>query len=304
MDLIYHNGNSDITLNQIYTFIVVAEYGNFTKASAELHISQPSISKIISKLEETTGLTLFVRNPRGAMLTNAGRILYQEWKKALNATQSGYEKACSMLSRNKFIRIGFPRSFSSSTSVLSVIQEFAQTYPDIDISMEESDSLELRRGIAGDKYDVIFAPSYEYDYYDSNGYSSRLFHASPIELCIGKSHSIAGHEFFSKELLREETLLSLPEDIAPDYDHYIRNLCEKYQIPYGSISVAENLHSAYISLIRGKGYFFISCSWFQGLNNNDFYRYQLSSEKGGILMLWNKNTANPSVPLLKKCIHY
>ena len=73
MDLIYHNGNSDITLNQIYTFIVVAEYGNFTKASAELHISQPSISKSISKLEEAVGLTLFIRNPRGAILTDAGR---------------------------------------------------------------------------------------------------------------------------------------------------------------------------------------------------------------------------------------
>lgn len=304
MDLIYHNGNSDITLNQIYTFIVVAEYGNFTKASAELHISQPSISKIISKLEETTGLTLFIRNPRGAMLTNAGRILYQEWKKALNATQSGYEKACSMLSRNKFLRIGFPRSFNSSTQLLTIIQEFAQTYPDIDISMDESDSLELRRGIAGDKYDVIFAPSYEFDYYNSNGYQSRLFHASPIELCIGNLHSAAGHECFSKDLLKDEILLSLPEDIAPDYGQYIKNLCAKYEIPYHSITVAENLHSAYISLIRGKGYFFISCSWFQEINTNGFYRYQLSAEKGGILMLWNKNTTNPAVSLLKKCIHY
>ena len=304
MDLIYHNGNSDITLNQIYTFIVVAEYGNFTKASAELHISQPSISKIISKLEETTGLNLFIRNPRGAMLTNSGRILYQEWKKALNVTQSGYEKACSILSRNKFIRIGFPGNLAASVQMLSIIREFARTYPDIEIHMEESDSLKLRRGIAGDKYDVIFALSYEYDYYNANGYGSRLFHASPIELCVGKSHAIASHELFSKKLLKEETLLSLPEDIAPDYDRYVRTLCEKCQIPYRTVSVAENLHSAYISLVRGSGYFLISGSWFQGLNSSDLYRYQLSSEKGGILMLWNKSTANPAVPLLKKCIHY
>ena len=304
MDLIYHNGNSDITLNQIYTFIVVAEYGNFTKASAERHISQPSISKIISKLEETTGLSLFIRNPRGAILTNSGRILYQEWKKALNMTQAGFEKAYSVLSQNKYIKLGFPVSFSGSPQIFPVIQEFAQTYPDIEINMEEGDSLELRRGIAGDKYDVIFAPSYEYDYYESNGYLSRLFCASPIELCIGKSHAAAGHEFFSKELMKNETLLLLPEEIAPDYNRFVQELCRKHQIPYRCVSIAENLQSAYISLIRGQGFFLISGSWFPGINTDGFCRYQLSTEKGGILMVWDKNSANPAVSEIKKCIHY
>ncbi|MDO5409720.1 MAG: LysR family transcriptional regulator [Lachnospiraceae bacterium] len=304
MDLIYHNGNSDITLNQIYTFIVVAEYGNFTKASAELHISQPSISKTISKLEEVTGLSLFIRNPRGAILTNTGRILYQEWKKALDATQIGYEKACSVLNHNKFIRIGVPRSFSGSTQIFPIIQEFAQTCPDIEIHMEEADSPELRRGIACDKYDVIFAPSYEYDYYHSNGYLSRLFHAAPIELCIGKSHVIAGREFFSKDLLKDETLLILPEEIAPDYHSFILKICEKHQIPYSSVSIVSGLQAAYISLIRGQGYFLSSGSWFPGSCSDGFNRYQLSTDKGGILMVWDKNSTNPSVNELKKCIHY
>ena len=304
MDLIYHNGNSDITLNQIYTFIVVAEYGNFTKASSELHISQPSISKIISKLEETTGLTLFIRNPRGAMLTNAGRILYQEWKKALNATQIGYEKACATLNRNKFIRIGIPRNLSNSNHILPIIQEFAQTCAEIEINLEEADSLDLRRGIANDKYDVVFAPSYEYSYYDSNGYASRLFNASPIELCISKKHAAASHEFFSKTKLQTETLLSLSEEAAPDYDRYVRELCQKYDIPYHTVHVADSIQSAYISLVRSHGYFIISSSWFTSLNTNDFCHFQLSSEKGGMLMVWNKSTANPSVAELKKCIHY
>lgn len=304
MDLIYHNGNSDITLNQIYTFIVVAEYGNFTKASAELHISQPSISKSISKLEEAVGLTLFIRNPRGAILTDAGRILYQEWKKALHVAQTGYEKACSILSQHKSIRIGFPGNSSDTTHILTVIQEFAQTYPDIDISMDTADSMELRRGIASEKYDVVFAPSYEYEYYNINGYQSRLFGASPIELCVGKSSAVAGREYFSKELLKDESLLLLPEEIAPDYNLFIQNLCEKRQIPYHTVVTMENLQSAYISLIRGQGFFFLSSSWFPGLAAEGFYRYQLSHEKGGILMVWNKNTTNPVVSELKKCIHY
>ena len=54
MDLIYHNGNSDITLNQMYTFLVVAEYGNFTKASAS-----SKVPIVLSKFQVKISLSKF-----------------------------------------------------------------------------------------------------------------------------------------------------------------------------------------------------------------------------------------------------
>ena len=63
-------------LSQYKIFYEVARTGNISKAAKELYISQPAISKSISKLEENLGIALFSRNSRGVCLTMEGEMLY------------------------------------------------------------------------------------------------------------------------------------------------------------------------------------------------------------------------------------
>ena len=61
---------------ELYTMryvIAMAEYENFSLAAQACHIGQPALSQQIAKLEKELGVTLFHRNPRGAVLTEAGR---------------------------------------------------------------------------------------------------------------------------------------------------------------------------------------------------------------------------------------
>ena len=64
-------------LSSYKVFYEVAKAGNISKASKALMISQPAISKSISKLEEELGVRLFSRNSRGVMLTSEGEILFE-----------------------------------------------------------------------------------------------------------------------------------------------------------------------------------------------------------------------------------
>ena len=57
------------SLNLYYIFYQVAISGNITAAARDLYISQPAISKAISKLEQSLNTTLFIRNSRGVTLT-------------------------------------------------------------------------------------------------------------------------------------------------------------------------------------------------------------------------------------------
>ena len=57
------------SLNLYYIFYQVAVSKNITAAARELYISQPAISKAISKLEQSLNTTLFIRNSRGVTLT-------------------------------------------------------------------------------------------------------------------------------------------------------------------------------------------------------------------------------------------
>ena len=67
-------------LNLYHIFYTVAKNKNISLAAKELYISQPAISKAISKLENNLETTLFIRSSRGVTLTEEGRILYEHWE--------------------------------------------------------------------------------------------------------------------------------------------------------------------------------------------------------------------------------
>lgn len=62
-------------VQQLRCIVAVADHENFTRAALSLHITQPTLSSSIAKLEKELGLQIFVRTPRGAEPTSAGTIV-------------------------------------------------------------------------------------------------------------------------------------------------------------------------------------------------------------------------------------
>jgi LysR family transcriptional regulator, carnitine catabolism transcriptional activator len=70
-------------LRHIRGFLAVARLGSFTRAAAELHVSQPALTVQIRQLEESLGVALFDRNKRQVHLTPAGRSLLAPLERVL-----------------------------------------------------------------------------------------------------------------------------------------------------------------------------------------------------------------------------
>ena len=60
------------TFKQLEYFVAVAECGTIAGAAEKVHVSPPSISVAIAQLEEALEVRLFVRQPSGLQLTDAG----------------------------------------------------------------------------------------------------------------------------------------------------------------------------------------------------------------------------------------
>lgn len=70
-------------IRQLHYFVTVVEQKTFTAAASLLHISQPSLSTSIKKLEDKLELILLDRSTRNLKLTKEGKILYEEAKKLI-----------------------------------------------------------------------------------------------------------------------------------------------------------------------------------------------------------------------------
>ncbi|HBC98925.1 MAG TPA: LysR family transcriptional regulator [Lachnoclostridium sp.] len=126
----------DHNLSQYKIFYEVAKAGNISRAAKELYISQPAISKSISKLEDSLDVPLFTRNSRGVQLTEEGKLLYNHTKAAFEELNRGELE----LKRVKDFNIGHLKIGVSNTLckyiLLPYLKEFIEKYPHIKISIE------------------------------------------------------------------------------------------------------------------------------------------------------------------------
>lgn len=122
-------------LSLYYIFHTVAKNGNISQAARELFISQPAISKAISKLEQNLNIQLFKRCSRGVTLTQDGEILYQHTQEAFQTLQSGEET----LARRQALGISQLRIGVSTTLckyiLLPFLKKYIQANPHVKISI-------------------------------------------------------------------------------------------------------------------------------------------------------------------------
>lgn len=138
-------------------FYVVATTGNITKASKELMISQPAVSKHIKTLESQLGGELFVRTKRGVILTDNGKEIYKFIKQGMNC----FEAAEMQFSNLKKLESGVVRIGVSTTLarlfLLKYLDKFHQEYPNVAIQLFTDPSKVMRKKLKDGSLDILIA---------------------------------------------------------------------------------------------------------------------------------------------------
>ena len=72
-----------MTLRELQYIVAVADAGNFSRAAEAVHVSQPTLSAQVRKLEDTLGVVIFERAPRRVLPTEAGEVLIASARRIL-----------------------------------------------------------------------------------------------------------------------------------------------------------------------------------------------------------------------------
>lgn len=116
-------------------FYTVANNCNITKASKELNVSQPAISKSIKNLEDQLGGQLFIRTKRGVILTEEGKEFYNYIKQAIEYINNAENKFTDLINLEiGSIRIGINTTLTKEF-LLPYLEKFNKLYPKIEIKI-------------------------------------------------------------------------------------------------------------------------------------------------------------------------
>jgi DNA-binding transcriptional LysR family regulator len=150
--------NIDLELYRV--FYVVAKNKHMTRASEELHISQPAISQSIKKLEDQIGGTLFLRSNKGMELTEEGKMFYEYVKGALELINNAEHEFTSFKDLSKGeIKVGCSTTLTKLI-LMDALKEFHKDYPNININITNDLTSNLINDLKLGKLDfVIFNES-------------------------------------------------------------------------------------------------------------------------------------------------
>jgi DNA-binding transcriptional LysR family regulator len=121
-------------LTQLETFLAVAEERSFSRAAVRLNRTQPAVSQVIRKLEESLGETLFDRAARDGSMTPAG-VLLRDYALRLMALR---REATSALGELKSLERGQLQMAANEYTcmyLLPAIDEFRRQFPHVNITV-------------------------------------------------------------------------------------------------------------------------------------------------------------------------
>src|ERR1700722_8008054 len=124
-------------IRHIRGFLAVARLGSFTRASAELHVSQPALTVQVQQLESDLGVKLLDRNKRKVSLTQAGQDLLAPLENILMEVESLMSSGRDVAKlRRDVVTVASVPSIAA-TLLPRAIGTFCQTYPTVCVRVRD-----------------------------------------------------------------------------------------------------------------------------------------------------------------------
>jgi DNA-binding transcriptional LysR family regulator len=145
--------------DQLRSFLAIVDSGSFTKAADRVHKTQSAVSMHIRRLEEQLGCALFVKQGRGARLTDEGERLI-EFARRIVQVEAGAFAALSRKGLRGAARLGIPDDYAESF-LADILARFNRRHPMVEVSVNCEASTDLGPQVAAGALDLALITDYE-----------------------------------------------------------------------------------------------------------------------------------------------
>jgi DNA-binding transcriptional LysR family regulator len=144
-------------LRHLRYFVAVAEAGGVTKAALQLGIQQPPLGQQIRALEHELGVDLFDRAPKRITLNPAGKVFLEDARRILAevSTMVAHVRRFARGEQGR-LAVGFTSSASFHRLIPQLLRKFRETYPNVEIDVEERETYELILALEERRIDAAF----------------------------------------------------------------------------------------------------------------------------------------------------
>jgi DNA-binding transcriptional LysR family regulator len=192
-----------VTFRQLKIFASVAHHLSFTRASEELHLTQPAVSMQIKQLEQAVGLPLFEQLGKKVYLTDAGRE-FGRYAAEITAQLEELDQVVDELKGLKRGRLTIAVASTANYFVPRLLATFCQRHGDaVSVSLDVTNREQLLRSLAENRNDLVIMGQPP----EGMALFAERFLENPLVVIAPPGHPLAGEKRIPPERLREETFL-------------------------------------------------------------------------------------------------
>jgi DNA-binding transcriptional LysR family regulator len=210
-------------LRHLRYFLAVGEALNFTKASAQLRVAQPALSRQVQDLEDEIGVDLLRRSPRGVTLTAEGKLFLEEVRVLLRRTDESVEKVRA-LARGEYGELHIGYAPSPTVEILPpALAAFQKAVPRVRVLLHDLSSDELIAGLQNATLELavmVRQPVGD----ETAGIQFELLRTYPLCVAMTAAHPFARLKSVSLEKLAAEPLVGFRRKDYPEYNRILDRL--------------------------------------------------------------------------------
>src|SRR5713226_3602573 len=203
-------------LRHLRYFLAVGEALNFTKASAQLRVAQPALSRQVQDLEDEIGVDLLRRSPRGVTLTAEGKLFLDEVRELLKRADESVEKVRA-LARGEYGELQVGYAPSPTVEILPpALAAFQKAVPRVKVLLHDLSSDELIAGLQNAMLELALMV-YQPNGGQTAGIQFELLRTYPLCVAMTAAHPFARMKSITLEKLAAEPLIGFRRKDYPEY---------------------------------------------------------------------------------------
>lgn len=197
----------NFSMRQLRGFLAVAEHASFTKAAAQLHLTQAGLSAMVREFEHSIGGRLFERSTRAVLLTEAGRTLAPVAKRMVEDLEGTLRQlAADSKPRSRLLKIGVTPLIASSI-LPQVLRECSVVQPEWHFEVADMDRSLIQERVEDGSLDAGFGAFFQ----KSAGLRRRRLFPAELVLAQSNEHATRTHRTpLPWERLDPSRLIMLP----------------------------------------------------------------------------------------------
>lgn len=231
--------------SRIRYFLAVAEARHFGHAAEKLHMRQPPLSQQIRLLERELGIELFTRTTRRVELTEAGRVLYEGAKRALDQLDEAILHARRVQQGEAgLLRVAFV-STAASQLLSPVLRAFRERHPQATIELFHLTSAQQARAFDARTIDagLLRAPP-------QGEIEVEVIDREPLFVALPETHPLARRKSIGMPSLRKVPFVMWDQQQTAGIAQTILGLCTRYGFE-PAIALEVTSPPAMLSLVAG-----------------------------------------------------